>query len=647
MKFVWWRLRRASKPVRSVSIFSGEAMSHLDLIDEFGNPLISEQSEMERRDYRAGMRSSWFTHVEDLPPFSFLTIANMLRDPTLLLGMAMRESPICTAEFGYRDNDQWVQGVYSSNPHVSRWVYKTLQRLWTYEVHKMLTAQVWGWAGGETVWRLNVDEELGRKTIAFDELQNAQPTDVRTVRHKRKGLIGVSIRNATKPLEGRDGKLRLSLNGKGWFSNHKPDPGTDYGTSVLRGAYSPFADKWFNGGALDVRRLVMHADAYSGRRIGYPIGSTQIDGWGLIPNIVIARKMVENSKSGDVLTYPRVIDEKGNEKWKIDEAKSTVVPTHIMEYPKDLDVAMLRGIEIPDEVLITQITGAWQGKKVPLEAFWNNLRRFGLLILRTVIHNVIEPGVLWNFGKAIDFEVSLLPFDIQLIFAEQAAARYAQGAMGGAMGGGGGEMMGAGFGDQSGGGFAGYNGSDVTTPNAVGAQRMSTQRRLMDKAHREGIKRDDPIHFDAVDAVGSGVIEASTLVKAAENVMDSYMMRQGLYPYFNQNEAEEIRERAQWAESHKNGSAPKTVLMGTTSTEDAKELKKSIVSAELDTDTEPTEAQKQAGNYRKGKVTIHGLKIAIENPKGSIRRGKSKDGKEWESKLACTYGYICSIKASE
>jgi hypothetical protein len=39
---------------------------------------------------------------------------------------------------------------------------------------------------------------------------------------------------------------------------------------------------------------------------------------------------------------------------------------------------------------------------------------------------------------------------------------------------------------------------------------------------------------------------------------------------------------------------------------------------------EPTEAQKKAGNYKKAKITVKGLPITIENPKGSIRNGKEQ-----------------------
>ena len=55
---------------------------------------------------------------------------------------------------------------------------------------------------------------------------------------------------------------------------------------------------------------------------------------------------------------------------------------------------------------------------------------------------------------------------------------------------------------------------------------------------------------------------------------------------------------------------------------------------------EPTEAQARAGNYRKGPVTLHGMRISVENPQGSIRRGKDADGKPWASQLTHHYGYI-------
>ena len=70
------------------------------------------------------------------------------------------------------------------------------------------------------------------------------------------------------------------------------------------------------------------------------------------------------------------------------------------------------------------------------------------------------------------------------------------------------------------------------------------------------------------------------------------------------------------------------------------EAKRTRKKEEAKVDTNPTEAQKEAGNYRKGHIKVDGMDVTIEQPKGSVRRGKDVDGKEWESKMHNTYGYI-------
>lgn len=70
------------------------------------------------------------------------------------------------------------------------------------------------------------------------------------------------------------------------------------------------------------------------------------------------------------------------------------------------------------------------------------------------------------------------------------------------------------------------------------------------------------------------------------------------------------------------------------------ETQKSIESARAEVDKNPTEAQKEAGNYKKGHVKVDGFDITIENPKGSVRSGKDADGKEWSVTMNNDYGYI-------
>ncbi|WP_227554712.1 MULTISPECIES: PLxRFG domain-containing protein [Acinetobacter] len=62
---------------------------------------------------------------------------------------------------------------------------------------------------------------------------------------------------------------------------------------------------------------------------------------------------------------------------------------------------------------------------------------------------------------------------------------------------------------------------------------------------------------------------------------------------------------------------------------------------------EPTQAQIEAGNYKKGHIKVHGLDISIENPKGSERRGTDPNGKEWAHTMSDHYGYIKRTKGAD
>lgn len=70
------------------------------------------------------------------------------------------------------------------------------------------------------------------------------------------------------------------------------------------------------------------------------------------------------------------------------------------------------------------------------------------------------------------------------------------------------------------------------------------------------------------------------------------------------------------------------------------DLATAIAAAEAAMEANPTDAQKEAGNYKKGHVKVDGFDITIENAKGSTRSGKDADGKEWSVTMNNTYGYI-------
>ena len=72
-----------------------------------------------------------------------------------------------------------------------------------------------------------------------------------------------------------------------------------------------------------------------------------------------------------------------------------------------------------------------------------------------------------------------------------------------------------------------------------------------------------------------------------------------------------------------------------------------VDAAANETNTAPTEKQKASGTYKKGRTKIAGVNIAIENPRGSVRSGKSPDGKSWENNMAHHYGYVSRTKGKD
>ena len=78
------------------------------------------------------------------------------------------------------------------------------------------------------------------------------------------------------------------------------------------------------------------------------------------------------------------------------------------------------------------------------------------------------------------------------------------------------------------------------------------------------------------------------------------------------------------------------------------DIRADIARAEGETNTAPTEGQKEAGNYAKGRVRLRpGMEIVVENPKGSERSGRGKDGEPWSVTMPATYGYVARTEGAD
>lgn len=74
--------------------------------------------------------------------------------------------------------------------------------------------------------------------------------------------------------------------------------------------------------------------------------------------------------------------------------------------------------------------------------------------------------------------------------------------------------------------------------------------------------------------------------------------------------------------------------------ENSENFSERLKNAIAETEAEPTEAQKKAGNYKKGHLSFGGYDYTVETPKGVTRSGKDEQGKPWSVTMHDTYGYI-------
>jgi N12 class adenine-specific DNA methylase len=77
------------------------------------------------------------------------------------------------------------------------------------------------------------------------------------------------------------------------------------------------------------------------------------------------------------------------------------------------------------------------------------------------------------------------------------------------------------------------------------------------------------------------------------------------------------------------------------------EIKAELEAARKDVHPNPSDAQKEAGNYPKGHVNFYGLTFGIETAKGGIRKGTDPNGKDWEIKMKNDYGHILGTIAPD
>ena len=163
-------------------------------------------------------------------------------------------------------------------------------------------------------------------------------------------------------------------------------------------------------------------------------------------------------------------------------------------------------------------------------------------------------------------------------------------------------------------------------PNAVGVQHLAEIIKESDDTGLTSALSDMDIRNEILDVLGAvknwGEVKNYVKNKRAAQAEEQRRMEQ---------EAIEAAQQQALA-----GETPEVAV----SSAEISEKQQEISEEEAKVDTNPTEAQKEAGNYRKGHIKLDGYDISIEQPKGSVRSGVDEQGTPWSVTMNNTYGYI-------
>ncbi|MFH5805595.1 hypothetical protein [Alienimonas sp. DA493] len=316
--------------------------------------------------------------------FTFADVPRMRCDPDVKLGMRIVSAPLLAPVFSV---------PHATAPEAERLTLETARAVWLRAGAKIVNA-IWNTlAAGEIVWRKDRNGE-----VTFDRLRAFHPTDARLLT-RGGALWGVKVQAGEgEPVALGPGKFFAHVHGREF--------GAWYGRSELEGAWRPWREKTRPRGQADSRRLWYAKHAFSGGLMRHPVG-TYTDQQGVEQSYeALAHRIMANMVNGAGLALPNSKDDDGQDEWTWTPAEIGGDAGGLLEYGRELNTEILRGLGIPDDV-ITQVsgTGSYAGRTVPLRAFMTGLQEILNDLANTVREQIVVPCLRVNLGAGADAEL--------------------------------------------------------------------------------------------------------------------------------------------------------------------------------------------------------------------------------------------------
>lgn len=324
--------------------------------------------------------------VQNLPAWRLFTGRLMLSsDPIINFSMNVRNAALMAAEVV----------VEGKNPEVVQWVKKQWDYLWNYHRVSMVSSKELGFAPLQLVWK---EDEKGNLNICG--LKEFAPEDCRGL-EKGSKLVGLRVKGT--PLYFPHG-LWLTHDGK---------YGNPYGNAITRRQYPAWYEKWMERGAKRLQQLRMIKDAYIGDIFWYPPDMLlEIpDGDGgtrKIPWKDVLREIAEARMSGGAMTLPLKLDSNGHELTKYQPPTPIPGATEIFNWVEYCDDNILRGADIPTEVIQAADTGSgFSGRSIPFLVLLSVCNGELSQIVQQTDERGIRPVASLNYGGEPDYTIRL------------------------------------------------------------------------------------------------------------------------------------------------------------------------------------------------------------------------------------------------
>lgn len=330
------------------------------------------------KDYRPSVWGWWSGWTRGQNPLQWqFDLEEMRMDPRCQFAMRILKAPLYQAS--------WT--VPADNKEISNYVDATLKRFWKRSLDHALTICEYGNSPAEPLWV----ERNGY--VMFDDVKEIYYRDA--VPLQVDGMLaGIRVKNVDL-FPPRAQWITLDAeNGRLW------------GKSRFRTMWEPWKEKSGRKGAKDARKLWYLKNCFHGGSIRHPPGSIEDETGKMVPCQEYARQILEQLEAGGILVLPNTRDEMGNFLWEYAPPAINGDLHDVREYPKDLDIEILEGAGIPNEIISAAQSGSgWSGRSVPFIVYLTGEDHIANAIIDAIDQQICRPGVNVNFGRNAKYQI--------------------------------------------------------------------------------------------------------------------------------------------------------------------------------------------------------------------------------------------------